>query len=186
MEKPKSRPKSRRIKPSVLHLFTDASFIHQRGIASWGAMLIDGLSSHTQAGLIGARIQNATQGEAHAVRLALSHFRDLIVPGDTLLVHTDNQGVSLQLHERDFMDPPSDRIFREQMEEIRAIAEQAQCILISKWIKAHQGKATECWRSIINQHVDFLARSISKEENSRRIAAGDKGRLPGPEQIRKS
>jgi ribonuclease HI len=169
--------------PRPKHLFTDASCIRQRGIASWAGMLLDGFDSHLQAGLIGQSLKDSTQAEAIAVRTALRLFlrRRLIVPGDTILVHCDNQDVVKHL-DRGMLLPRASELALEFLA-IRETMEQHKLALCARWIKAHQGPDAACWRSLINQRVDREAIAVTKAENRRRLAEGDKGRVKKEFQI---
>ncbi len=171
-------------RPRIKHLFTDASCIHQRGIASWAGMIVDGIESSLQSGLIPVLLRNGTAAEAYGVRLALRQFIKIgwIAPGDTIIVHCDNQGVIAHIAD-DRQPLPKEMHFRSQIERIRRIAAHYQLALCGQWIKGHQSRESDDIRSLINQRVDRAATTLSKAEHKRRIALGDFGRVPKAQQI---
>lgn len=170
--------------PRVKHLFTDASCIRQRGIASWAGMLVDGMSSALRSGLIRAALRNGTAAEAHGVRYALRTFIALgmIEPRDTIIVHLDNQGVVEQLA-NDRAPLPKELQFRTQIERIRRTARHYELAVCAQWIRGHQGLDATDVRSLINQRLDREAKIVSRAENRRRIDLGDAGRVPKAQQI---
>jgi ribonuclease HI len=171
----------------VKHLFTDAACIHARGIAAWGSMLIDGCESHIRSGLIGAQIKCSTTAEAEGIRLALSAFarRGYISPGDTVIVHCDNDGVIGYVSGTNARQNPRARheAFRAAIDEIRALQILYKFTAIGKWVPGHQSLDTSDWRGLINARVDRLARAIATKENKRRAALGDAGRVKKELQI---
>ena len=169
--------------PRAKHLFTDASCILQRGIASWAAMLVDGFQSEMLSGLIGSSPKSGNEAELHGVRYALRGFvkRGLIAKGDTIIIHCDNLAVCNALFTGDLRWRRQDSA--KEFEQIMSVATDLGLTICAQWIKGHQGFDTTDWRSLINQRVDREARAITRAENRRRISLGDIGRLKQSEWI---
>lgn len=150
-------------------------------------MLIDGCESYIRSGLIGTQIRCSTTAEAEGIRLALSGFArgGYICPGDTVIIHCDNDGVCGYVSGTNNRPKPKARLetFRAAIDEIRALERLYQFVSVAKWVPGHQGIDTADWRGLINARVDRLAREIAAAENKRRMALGDVGRVKKELQI---
>lgn len=152
----------------VKNLFTDASCIRQRGVTSWAGMLITGYESELRSGIVGVAVSDPNCAEIYAVRYALRSFirGGLIAKGDTVIIHSDNDTACRFLQSRDIR-APKDKTFLDELNLIHRNAEDHGIAICAMWIKAHQGDAATCWRSLVNQRVDREARALARAEAQR-------------------
>lgn len=157
--------------PQVKHLFTDASLITDRRIVGWAAMLIDGLDSWVEGGLVGGSVTLTTAAEIEAVTYAVRAFvkAGSIVPGDTIITHSDSrEACELMLG---IAKPPTNPQIVNALDRVLAAIREAEIIIVGKWVKGHQQQETDDWRGLINRRVDIESRRRARDERHRQIEA---------------
>lgn len=147
-----------------LHLFTDAACQRRSTtqVSAWAALLVTGMDSYFQAGLLKLGITDSLEAELLGIAYALQYFitDGRVSPGSRLVVHTDNTTAAHYLNGKAHPKRPE---FIATLEHVNHLVAEAGLQLSSSWVRSHQGFDAKCWRGLLNSRVDREARRIARE-----------------------
>lgn len=156
--------------PCAVHLFTDASVYLPTKVSAWAGVIIRDMGTSIMlSGVTGEQGPHSPAVEVMAARYALQGGakRDLIIPGDTVIINTDfKELVSAMRGRVEWKDARMSWEF----EQLRQLEASLGIILCARHVHGHAAEDTGDWRCIINRHVDQEARRIARKEHKRRLA----------------